>query len=616
MAELIGKEPDKIKAYLEELDGEMDSYKEEYVSKTWDSIPDFYRGKTHWTKERPSHKVSPVLNFLRQAIERKTSQMTDTKPFISILPFYDPLTRTAEALEDIISSKWSEQSLDMTLTDICFYAELFGSCGVNTTYNRELQHGDGDSTFQFVDPRNFNFDPACTSPYFLDRAEYIRIDDIKPTSLLKYLYQKNAEEIKADAPVDFYTPERRNYDKRGRIIKKVIHRIRGEKKGKTGALDRSLIREYWLQDRTLISGKLKYPGGRHIILAGGAIVLDEANPYWDERFPVDMLDWHRNPDSAWGDGELEDLKQLQVLLNKLVAVIVENGIMQSNGIWIGDNNALKPDEWNKLDNVPGLKVKKKPGSDLRRDPGVPVPPTVFSTITYLENAIEKIAGNNEIVQGGTPGEVKSGIAIEALQAAAMTIIRLKSRAVESMLERVGQKMISRIFQFEGGERQMWRIRDDKYYEAFKYVSDILKGESKEAKKYLKDKKSAWKNFLFKIRPGSSMAMNKWQETAMAMQLYQAQPKPLIDREGVLDIIELPNRVEILNRMIEKERIEQENAIAMMAMQSNAKAGGGIGQPPPTGEKGGSAPGAPLPPNSPHREQAVREELSKGQGIQR
>lgn len=608
MSEEIGTRPEDVKKFLEELDQEMDDYKENYVSKDWEGVPDFFRGKSHWHKDRPSHKVSPVLNFLRQMIERKTSQMTDTKPFITVLPYYDPLQRVADALEDIIASKWAEQSLDMTLTDVIFYSELFGGSGTNTTHNKELLWGKGDSTFELIDPRNLNFDPACTSSYFIDRCEYVRIDAIKAQSLLKYLYPSHASNIESDAPFDFYTPERKNYDRKGRIIKKVINRVKGKSNGVIG---RSRLREYWIQDRTLSGGKLVYPGGRHIIVAGGAIVKDEANPYWDGRFPVDFLDWHRNPDSAWGDSELEDLKQLQVLLNKLVAVIIENGIMQSNGIWIGDNNALKPDEWNKLDNVPGLKVKKKPGSELRRESGTVVPPTVFSTIQYLENAIEKLSGNTEVVSGGAPGEVKSGIAIEALQQAAMAIVRLKARAVESLLERIGQKMISRIFQFEGGDRQMWRMKNDKDFEAFKYMSDLLKGKDKDAQKFLKDKKSAFKNFLFKVRPGSSMAMNKWQEASLAMQLYQAQPKPLIDREAVLDMIDLPNRTEILGRVMAQEKAEQEQAIAMMALQ--AKAGqaqkGGA-----TGEKGGSAPGPSIDPRSPHAAQATQEGLSKGQGL--
>jgi hypothetical protein len=609
----IGTSETDVLKFLSELDRECDDYKDKYVSQNWKDIPDFYRGKSHWKDERPNHKVSPVLNFLRQAIERKTSQMTDTKPFIQILPYYDPLQRVATALEDIIASKWAEQSLDMVLTDAVFYSELFGGVGLNTTYNKELLHGKGDSTLEMIDPRNLNFDPACTNPHYVDRCEYVRIDNYKATSLLKYIYPDFADKIMPDAPFDFYTPERRNYDKRGRIIKKVIDRgnkIMGN--NKSGAIGRSLIREYWIQDRTLESGKLKYPGGRHIIIAGGVRVIDEANPYNDKRFPVDFFDWHRNPDSAWGDSELADLKELQVLLNKLVAVIVENGIMMSNGMWVGDNNALKPDQWNKLDNVPGMKVKKKPGSELNRLPGTAVPPTVFSTMQYLEAAIEKLSGNQGgVAGGGVPSEVKSGIAIEALQQAALAIVRLKARALESLLERVGQKMISRIFQFEGGDRQMWRLKNDKDFEAFKYMSDMLKGETKEARQYLKSKADAHQNFLFKIRPGSSMQMNKWQESMLAMQLYQAQPKPLIDREAVLDMIDLPNRTEILGRVMNEEKRQEQNAIAMMAMQSkmSAKAGGHA----PEESQTGNAPKQ-MATRSEHTDQGQRESLAKGQGI--
>jgi len=609
MPEDIGTDEVSVNKFLTGIDKEMDDYKEKYVSGDWKEIPDFYRGKTHWKNERPNHKVSPVLNFLRQAIERKTSQMTDTKPFMTILPFYDPLQRVATALEDIIASKWMEHSLDMTLTDTVFFCELFGGVGTNTTYNKMLWNGKGDSLFEMIDPRNLNFDPACTSPHYVDKCEYLRIEDIKPQSLLKYTYQEYADQIQDDAPFDFFTPERKNFDRKGRIIKKVVHRMRNGKT--TGAIGRSTLKEYWIQDRTLEGGKLKYPGGRHIILAGGARVVDEANPYWDQRYPVDFMDWHRNPDSAWGDSELADLKQLQVLLNKLVAVIVENGIMMANGMWIGDNNALKPDQWNKLDNVPGMKVKKKPGSQLDRVPGTAVPPTVFSTIQYLEAAIEKLSGNQGgVTGGGVPTDVKSGIAIEALQQAAMAIVRLKARALESLLERVGQKLIARIFQFEPSDRNLWRLRDDKYYESFSMISKVLKGEDKEAQKLLKNPKTAFQNFLFKIRPGSSMSLNKWQESMLAMQLYQAQPKPLIDREAVLDMIDLPNRTEILGRVMQKEDMEKQEMIAMMAMQNKAK----VESSGNSDAKGGSAPGSPVSPRSPHAAQGQRESMEKGQGI--
>ena len=592
MAEKIGTTEKKIKKFLQDIDLEMDDYKDTYISKQWDQFPDFYMGRTQWPEHRPSHKVSPVLNFLKQAIERKTSQMTDAKPFMDILPFYDPLQDVSDALEEIIAAKWAEQSLDMNLTDIIFYSEMFGAAGSNTLFDKTLRFGKGDNTFQTIDPRNLNFDPSITASQHLDRAEYIRIETIMATSLAKMIYKN--QEIDADAPLSFIK-DRKTTTSGGRTARRIISASK-----KSSAIDRSVIREYWLKDRTIRQGQQKYPGGRHIIIAGDQIVIDEPNPYWDQTFPIDMLDWHRNPDSAWGTGEIEDLIELQKLLNKLVALIVENGLLMTNAIWVGDANALEPKEWDELDNVPGLKIKKKPGSDLRREAAPPLPESMFKVIQYLEDAISKISGNTEIVRGQAPGEVKSGIAIEALQQAAMSIIRLKSRGVENLLERIGQKLISRIFQFESDERNMWSFKNNDDWAAFQFVAKQLKSNTK----YFKNKKDAWKNFMFKIRPGSTMAVNKFQESMLALQLYQAQPKPIIDRKAVMEMIDIPGGTNILSRLEAEEQAQLEQQIMAQQMVQ----GDGMS----TGAAGGSAPSV-TNLNSPHAQQGATESITKGGG---
>jgi hypothetical protein len=591
MAEKIGTTEKQIKKYLEGIDQEMDEYKETYISKSWDEIPDFYLGRTHWPELRPSHKVSPVLNFLKQAIERKTSQMTDAKPFMDILPFYDPLQDVSDALEEIISAKWAEQSLDMNLTDVIFYAEMFGTAGTNTLFDKTLRLGKGDNTFHCIDPRNLNFDPSITATQYLDRAEYIRVETLMATSLAKLTYKNN--DIKADAPFTFIK-DRALKQRSGRTTRRVLDTLK-----KRSAVDRSLVKEYWLKDRTKFRGKEKYVGGRHIIVAGDQIVIDEPNPYWDQTFPIDILDWHRNPDSAWGSGEIEDLAELQKLLNKIIALIVENGLLMTNAIWVGDANALEPHEWDDLDNVPGLKIRKKPGSELRREAAPPLPNGMFNIVQYLEDAISKLSGNTEVVRGQTPGDVKSGVAIEALQQAAMSIIRLKSRAVENLLERIGQKMISRIFQYESDERNMWSVKNNEDWAAFQFVSQKLKSNSK----FFKNKKDAWKNFMFKIRPGSTMQVNKAQETLMALQLYQAQPKPIIDRLAVMEMADIPGGTKILARMEADEQAQFEQQL--MAQQM---AGGQA----PTGISGGSAPSV-TNLSSPHAAQAATESVTKGGG---
>lgn len=597
----VGKSEKDIKKYLEGIDSEMDEYKSRYVSKDWRDIPDFYLGKSHWGEHRPSHKASPVLNFLRQAIERKTSMMTDSKPFVDVLPYYDPLQDVADAIVEIMKAKWSEFSLDMALTDIIFYAELFGTCGTNTLFDRTLDFGEGDSTMQMIDPRNLNFDPNITAPQYLNNAEYIRIENVTSTQALQHKYQN--KEIKPDAPYSFLKDAKLT-ERRGRMVRQVQKMMT-----RKSAIERSLIKEYWLKDYTSKGKGLKYPNGRHIIIAGGEIVVDKENPYWDGMHPIDIMTWHRDPDTAWGVGELADLKELQRLLNKLITLITENAMLMTNAIWIGDANALEKEEWEDLDNVPGAKIRIKPGTMLRREPGQPIPNSLFDVIKYVEMAIEKLSGNTEVVSGGVPGQVRSGEAIEALQTAAMATIRLKARIVEALLERVGQKFISRIFQFQNVDRLMWKLKSDNDFESFKFAAELLRGKLPEAKKYMKNKKDAWRNFLFKIRPGSSLAMNNWQKGMMALQLYQAQPKPLIDRESVLETLDWPNRTEIHRRLLEQEdnQMEMEMQIAQMG-----KGGEGPTGPP---KHGGSAPSV-ANIKSPHFTQGVREHISKSQGIQR
>jgi hypothetical protein len=603
VAEKIGKSEEDIKKFLKGIDEEMDDFKKDNISKYWDDIPDFYSGKTHWGKYRPSHKVSPILNFLRQTVERKTAQMTDAKPFVDILPYNDRLQRVANALTEIIISKWSEQSLELVLTDVIFYAELFGACGTNTLYDPKLHFGKGDITFHCIDPRNLNFDPAVTAAQHLWQGEYVRVEDIIPTSQAKMIYDN--QRIKPDAPYH-YVRDKRAGTEQGRTIRKVVRSMVNKKQ----AIDRSLLKEYWLQDRTFEGKKPKYPGGRHIIIAGEQIVVDRPNPYYDDRFPIDLLDWHRNPDSAWGTGEIDDLKELQRLVNKLVALVVENGILMTNAIWIGDKNALEPDQWDDLDNKPGLKVKIKPGTNLRREPGQPLDPTLFSAIQYVENAIYKIGGDAEVTKGGVPGEVKSGIAIEALQQAAMATIRLKSRGVEQLLERIGQKMIARIFQFEKEDRLMWRLKSDQDYEMYKFFKSMLRDKEL----FPNGPKDAWKDFLFKIRPGSSLAMNQWQKAMVAMQMYQAQPKPLIDRLGVLETMDWPGRTEIIERLEQQEQAEMEAQMQMMQQQQQMASGaGGSLHIPSHASKGGSAPRT-TDIRGQGAAQGAREAINKTQGV--
>jgi hypothetical protein len=139
------------------------------------------------------------------------------------------------------------------------------------------------------------------------------------------------------------------------------------------------------------------------------------------------------------------------------------------------------------------------------------------------------------------------VAIESLAIMAQTTIRLKARQLEGLIQRIGQKLIPRIFAYYTADR------------VFNLVGDAGK-----VKKYLYERKlireliekrgmSAFQDYQFRVVPASSLAMTKWQKGLMAIQLFQL---GLIDNQAALDALEFPNREEIMNRMKENPQAFQ------------------------------------------------------------
>ena len=95
---------------------------------------------------------------------------------------------------------------------------------------------------------------------------------------------------------------------------------------------------------------------------------------------------------------------------------------------------------------------------------------------------------------------------------------------------------------------------------------------------------------------------------IALQLYSASPKPLIDREYALDMMDLPNRAEVVGRMELKEAQEMQLQMAMAKQKEQmdiVAAGRG-------GGNSGSAPKS-ADPSGPHAQQAAQEKITKNTG---
>jgi len=556
--------------FLDRIDKESSLAREQKEDK-WANSINHWRGE-FWPDKRPSYKSSPVLNQVATVLERKVAYLTDTRPQIHVASRDDRIQGSAEILEGVIGALWEERNWTQALQEMLFFAGIFGYSFTSVIFNPELDMGLGDIDIPVGDPRSYGFDPFVLKGYDIDKGEYIVCERFVATEELQVRYP-HVGEVPA-----YYEPEDDSKESRWKSL--IAKMFSGRNEGHSPAISRSLVREYWIKDRTLKrdkGGKVvlgpngsparESPGGRHILRAGDKILVNENNPYIDGAycFPVDMLAWRFDPDTAMGMSEVENLGSIQLLYNKLVEIIAENAVLMTNAIWVGDKDALDPGDWNKLSNKPGGFVKVRPGKSLRREGAPALPSYIQNVVMYLKDQFGELSGMNDIVGGTPPGGVTSGVALDSLQQAAQSIIRLKARDVETTLQRIGQKLIARILQYYSSDRIIHLLGSDGNVKQYKFLREELIKPLRKAYNDQGDQSSvslarrALRDLRFKVVPGSSLAMAKIPKVMMALTLHE---RGVLDDEDLLNVVDLPNKEEVLEKARQR------------AMQGNGQPRGG------------------------------------------
>ena len=534
----------------------------EKQSTNWDSYIGLYRGTGHWPKGLPDYKVQATLNLILNLVERKTALLTDSNPIIRVVPTVSPeadpslrikAENTAKALENVMQAIWQEHNLVQRLSRLITYAQVMGGAGTNVGLDKLRHPGMKDPTIWILDPRSVYFDPTVTASEDLYRAEYKVIESLLPTELLKSEYSAARDKIR---PSNGYSSGDADGAGAGGLRAKIRATL-GFGEENTNAVDRTWVDEFWFTDYTMTSEQKRlFPGGRHVILADpGVILVDDDNPYIDGQDPIDFIDWHQDMNSIWGFGDVELYKSPQELFNKIHALLIENATLMTNGIWQGDANALTPEQWDDLVNQPGLKVKQRPGSKLERSTPQAVSPALFKMIEQSMGLVEKLGGLGNVMNGDLPDRA-SGTAVSTIANMAQATIRFKARQIEALLNRCGQKMISRTFQYVDPKR-IWTLTND--------AGQMLSFQF-DKMKYKTDPKAAQNDFKFKIVPDSLFGQNKVQKGMQALQLFQM--GVIKSRKRVLDAFEYPDReaIEAENQQIEQQEQQRAALQAMMAPQ--------------------------------------------------
>jgi hypothetical protein len=556
----------------------------------------FFRGK-QWNERRPTYRHQEVINLAHTVIQQQLPILTDPRPNIETVPEEPSDFLFSEFMTQILRSKWDRNQHSKQLSESLvdnFYA---GTAIGKITWNPELLNGLGDYEWKVVDPLYFYPDKNATDVndnfgQYVIEAEPLDVDEIKRR------YPKKGHLVKGDLSEADMQRFKKSVMNDQRIRSPVDNRTFmdiGDFEKDFEGVGQALLIECWMSSDELIEQEIekmddkgnltkafqvvkKYPRGRKIVIASGILLEDMPNPYDDGKFPYARLRDYILPREFWGEGEIDQIKGPNRLLNKTISYMMDILSQCGNPIWkVPAGSGIDVE---KLINSPGLVVEYNDGAEPRREPGVQAQPFILQIFDRMEAIVEKISGVNEVSQGAAPTST-SGVAIEQLQEAAQTRLRQKARNLNEFLKDIGKLITSRILQFYTEPRVERMVGTDEANQFFRFHIDEQDSESGPLKVAVMQEVQAQPdgsmvagepvvleikdNLDLRIDTGTELPLRKARRKADAKELFQA---GIIDEEDLLEAMDWPNKERTLNKLQERKAQEAE----MLAQQQAAEAG--------------------------------------------
>jgi hypothetical protein len=515
-----------------------------------------FRGK-QWKDARPSFRHSEVINLIFRAIQSEVPILTDAMPKIEFIPSEPNDFEISQILNDVVSSDWDKNNWSYKITEALYDSHIYGTGFGCVKFDPEMDLGiggiefkSGDPFYQYPDPESFDVNEK--SRYYIE-AEPV------PLETLKTEYPKVAQFLKADLQdiskkdKDIGNEIRYRSPTDSRVV------LEGSSPYDLKAHNEALKICCYVKDLETVEEemkeadpttgqenikyitKLKYPNGRKIVVVNGVLCEDGSMEYEDGKFPYLKMSNYILPREFWGMSEVEQLESPQKIFNKLISFALDVLTLMGNPIWVVDTSSGVDVE--NLFNRPGLIVEKEPNSEVRREEGVQLQPYVLQMIDRMKSWFDDISGSNDVSRGVRPEGVTAASAIEALQSAANTRLRQKSRNLDAFMQNFGQMYLSRVFQYYSAPRVFRITNNQNVTQYFKFhvdkdeygnkVARVQKYSQGDDGQYYLDPENQYSlqgRFDVKISTGSSLPFEKSRVEQQAFSLFD---RKIIDEEEVL-----------------------------------------------------------------------------------
>lgn len=190
------------------------------------------------------------------------------------------------------------------------------------------------------------------------------------------------------------------------------------------------------------------PDGKYVVWVEGAgkeVLTDIKWPFPHNQLPLVKFPGLRLPGSVYDESPTTQAIPYQKQINRLMSQVIEHQNMFLKPQWWAPVGSIRQQPTNE----PGAVNEYVPFGQFRPEPvSIPgVPPQVFTHLEILQSKLREVYGLTEVGDGGVPGAVNAGVAIDILQEVSMDRFKPTIKLMEQALARGGYQMLSLASEF-------------------------------------------------------------------------------------------------------------------------------------------------------------------------
>ena len=430
----------------------------------WNKDQDFIFASRQWGGPMPSYRRPITVNIWRRGIHILLSVLTGGRPILKVIP---QGMSDAKALEIWQHALWSVIKTERGIqkwTEALIWALAADGGWLKVGYGcRDVLQKQPDVLIASIHPNKIIPDPECTDPA-LSECSYLIYRDVMDIGAVTRRYTEQGWRVKPDS-----TSVR---SAGGAVSAKeplTIAPAGGWVEGQGTSRARCEVFEVWIDDSTLEYVKEEtpvvklteggfldveqqrigkwvpsYPFGRVITCTRDVVLRDIPNPFgpsfgWALRWPFVFVPGAEAPHQLWRPGLCSDLSELQQAVNRAMSLLLENSIKVTNAMVIGDEQAMDPEDWTNLSLVPGVKIVKRMGTDVKVVFPQPLPQQAYQLPDYMIKKMEEVMGLHD--PPITPGQAVAAKTVSFLQQKGHFLLGEMAKLAEDSLEQLGQRIV-------------------------------------------------------------------------------------------------------------------------------------------------------------------------------